>query len=293
MPQTLAAPKGWTAPFTMLSSYFAARKILRDFKPDAIFSKGGAVSIPLCFAAKQMHIPIILHESDAVMGRANSVIANWATTVCVGLPQAKGSLLTGNPVRPEITKSTRAEGLRLTNFSGSKPVLLIYGGSQGSQALNEWTIKHLDELVELCNVIHLTGKGKPGASSRSGYYTSPFAFTELPHLYAITTLAISRAGSGTISELAANGIPAILVPLRGLAQDHQYLNARAAQETGGCMVVEQTRIEEELFSTIRVTLDDAKKLRHLKEKMRTLWHPEAAKSIARHVLEATEKHLPS
>jgi UDP-N-acetylglucosamine--N-acetylmuramyl-(pentapeptide) pyrophosphoryl-undecaprenol N-acetylglucosamine transferase len=285
-------------PFTLATSYRQAQSLLREFQPDAIFSKGGAISVPVCLAAKRMGIPIVLHESDAVMGRANRMISRWADSVCIGLESSTLDIrhskirLTGNPVRPEMTHGSKAEAIKLTGFTDQKPVLLVYGGSQGSQALNEWTVSHLDEVLDFANVIHLTGNGKKGADPRKGYFIREFAFGELPHLYALADLAVARAGSGTISELAANGIPAVLVPLRGLAQDHQELNARAAEKSGGCIVVEQTEIDRKLTELIRVTLADHKNYDEMRRSMRGLHRPDAASAISKLVCEAAEKHLP-
>jgi UDP-N-acetylglucosamine--N-acetylmuramyl-(pentapeptide) pyrophosphoryl-undecaprenol N-acetylglucosamine transferase len=297
--------------FTYLKARAGAKHILREFSPDVIFSKGGAVSVPMCLAAKRMSIPVVLHESDAVMGRANKIISKWADVVCLGLEshqprvmsrETMGSsklktqdsrlVLTGNPVRPEITAGTKAEGKKITGFGDTKPVVMIYGGSQGSQALNDWTVAHLEELLAFANVIHLTGTGKKGAAPREGYFVREFAFGELPHLYAMADIAVSRAGSGTIGELAANGIPAVLVPLRGLAQDHQELNAQAARKSGGCVVVQQTEIEGKLLKTLRVTLSDKKALAAMSDAIRTLYRPDAALDITKLVREAGEKHLP-
>lgn len=294
--RTLPLPRrSLTLPLTYLKARAGAKRILKEFNPDVIFSKGGAVSVPMCMAAKRMGIPVVLHESDAVMGRANSMISKRADIVCVGLPSAKESKewkLTGNPVRPEITSGTKAEGKKITGFGDKKPVVMIYGGSQGSQALNDWTVAHLEELLAFANVIHLTGKGKKGAAPRDGYFVREFAFGELPHFYAMADIAVSRAGSGTIGELAANGIPAVLVPLRGLAQDHQELNARAAQKSGGCVVVQQADIEGKLLKTLSVTLSDTKTLETMSTAIRGLSRPDAALDIAKLVREAGEKHLP-
>jgi UDP-N-acetylglucosamine--N-acetylmuramyl-(pentapeptide) pyrophosphoryl-undecaprenol N-acetylglucosamine transferase len=298
-PDTLRTPRrSPLLPFVFLSSYRKARLILGEFQPDVIFSKGGAVSIPLCMAAKHRGIPIVLHESDAVMGRANGIISRWADVVCVGLESSTFDIrhskirTTGNPVRPEITKGSADEARHITGFSGKRPVTLVYGGSQGSQALNEWVVENLKELLTFTDVIHLTGKGKKGATPREGYYVAEFAHGSLGHLYTLADIAVSRAGSGNITELAANGIPAILVPLRGLAQDHQELNARAAEKSGGCRVVQQIEIQGKLSSALRVTLEDPKALKMMSERIRSLYRPEAALTIATAVLEAAEKHLP-
>jgi len=296
-------------PMTFLRGLKQAGNALDAFKPDIIFSKGGAVSVPVCWAAKRRKIPIILHESDAVMGRANFIISKWAATVCLGFPSrvprdsllvnrnskqeqiptnfesriSNNAVVTGNPVRPEITEGKRNEGLKLTGLSGKRPILLITGGSQGAQALNEWAVQHLEEILKHADVVHLTGKGKQGATSRNGYVSLPFAMQELPHLYAIANLAISRAGAGAISELAMNGIPTIVVPLRGLAQDHQEANALAAEQSGGCIRIEQAEMQK-LLPQVLALLRDTEKRKAMSRAIHTLAAPEAARRIAEMLL---------
>jgi UDP-N-acetylglucosamine--N-acetylmuramyl-(pentapeptide) pyrophosphoryl-undecaprenol N-acetylglucosamine transferase len=223
---------GMSLPRAFLRSVRIARLMIDECHPDVVFCKGGSVSVPACWLAHRRTIPIVLHESDAVMGRANRLL------------------------RPSITKGSRDDGLRITGFRGDKPVLLVCGGSQGAQAINEAIVSQLSLLRTICDVVHLTGPGKPGAARQQGYFSLPFAHEELPHFYAMATVAVSRAGAGTMSELAANGIPAILIPIRGLAQDHQWLNARAAVTAGYADMLEQEHLDE-LATTVSHVLDDA------------------------------------
>jgi UDP-N-acetylglucosamine--N-acetylmuramyl-(pentapeptide) pyrophosphoryl-undecaprenol N-acetylglucosamine transferase len=259
-----------------------------------LLGKGGALSIPVCLAAKRRGIPIVLHESDAVVGRANRFLSHFAETVCLGFPSGEGrrvkeyrqrTVVTGNPVRPEITRGSREEGLRITGFSGKRPVLLIVGGSQGAQALNEIVVQKLSELATLCDIVHIAGKGKTRGAPQQSYFAIEFANEELPHLYALASLAISRAGAGSLSELAANGIPTILVPLRGVAHDHQGVNAERAQESGGCILIEQEGLPRALVPLVRELLADRGRLHALAEKIRTLNRQDAATNIARMLLD--------
>jgi UDP-N-acetylglucosamine--N-acetylmuramyl-(pentapeptide) pyrophosphoryl-undecaprenol N-acetylglucosamine transferase len=229
-----------------------------------------------------MGIPIILHESDAVGGLANRLVARWATTICSGFAPAKNEpriQFTGNPVSASITRGEKERGFALTGFSGTRPILLILGGSQGSLAINEAVVAHLGDLLTLCDIIHITGEGKRIIQgTRHGYWQIPFAFEELPDLYAIANLALSRAGASTLAELAANGIPAILVPLRGVAHDHQEKNARRAEQTGGCVVLEQEDLPSTLVGTVRSLLPSDVR-RKMGESLRTLHAPDAARQI--------------
>ena len=186
-----------------------------------------------------------------------------------------------------MTQGKRERGLDLTNFAGKRPVLLVTGGSQGASALNNAITMHLDALLEICDVIHLTGRGKKGASRRAGYWAREFVYKELPDLYAITTLALSRAGAASIGELAANEIPMILVPIRGLANDHQYENAVRAEAKGAAVILPQTHLETDLVKIVQSLL--AKKsetLSAMRAATAELRQPEAARRIAQIILKS-------
>lgn len=293
--RTLPSPGTlWKSPLSWLQNARAAKRLLEEFRPDAVITKGGAVSIPLCRIAHARGIPVLLHESDAVMGRANALMARFADTVCLGIPGAAphhpDAVFTGNPVRPDVTRGDRAEGLRIAGLAGKKPILLVLGGSQGAAALNDAVRTNIDALLETVYVIHVTGEGKPGAEARSGYFALPFARTELPHLYAAADLALSRAGAGLIAELAACAVPAVLVPLEGLAQDHQTANARAAEAAGGCVLLRQKDLAEKLVPLVAVLTADDKRRSGMREMLRTAARPDAAQNIARLALDHAKRH---
>lgn len=267
-------------PWSFLQNIAAARRLLAAFQPDVIFSKGGAAGLPLLWLAHRRKIPIVIHESDAVMGRANRFAARFATTICTGFPLHEKFVVTGNPIRAEVLRGRREEGLHITGFTGTRPILLVLGGSQGALAINRIILSHLPALLKLCDVIHITGPDKEGASLRPGYWARDFALDELPHLYACATFALSRSGASSIAELAAFGIPAILVPLRGLAQDHQSANARSAEQTGGCVIVQQEILEEKLLLTVRQILREPALQERMAGGMQSLSRPSAARRIA-------------
>lgn len=284
---TLSIPKrSLMFPFQFRRSYREASTIIQTFQPDIVFSKGGGLSLPVCAAAWRKKIPIVLHESDARAGYASRLIARIARKTCIGFPATHlhHAIFTGNPVRAAIARGSREEGLQRTGLTGTKPVLLILGGSQGAQSFNDAVREHLDALLSLCDIIHITGRGKSDDEKRVGYFAEEFALGDLPELYACATLALSRGGAGSISELAANGIPMILVPLEGVAQNHQVENARIASSEGGAYLLTQTELRSNLLSTVRSLLANPQKLREMSEKIRRLSLPDAAENIARMVL---------
>ena len=273
-------------PWKFLHAYRQSQQIIGSFDPALIFSKGGYVSVPLCLAAHKKNIPIVLHESDVVSGRANRLVARWTKKICLGFPPTYDIRntkyeFTGNPTPAKVTQGSREEGIRITGFSGDRPVLLVTGGSQGAQAFNEVITENIEALLAHCDIIHLTGRGKTGTSPRQGYWTRPFVTDDLPHLYAVADLALSRAGAGNIAELAANAVPTILVPLRGIAHDHQYINAQRAAETGGCIHLEQKELDEKIVGTIRDLLEDEKQQQEMKHNMAKLQFPDASGQIVK------------
>ncbi|MCK5019924.1 MAG: UDP-N-acetylglucosamine--N-acetylmuramyl-(pentapeptide) pyrophosphoryl-undecaprenol N-acetylglucosamine transferase [Candidatus Peribacteraceae bacterium] len=238
-----------------------ADNILNKIQPDIIFSKGGYASIPICISTKRRGIPIILHESDAIFGRANKWLIKYATKVCISFSNMKlkknikeKTIVTGNPVRESILNGSKEKALKITGFNNNKPILLILGGSQGAKTLNEAIIRNINTLLERFNIIHITGRGKKIIDNKSGYFSCEFAFNDLAHFYAATDLAISRAGGNATAELLACGIPTILVPLRGVGHDHQQKNAQLLEENGQCNVLQQFGIDEKLTAKIDATI---------------------------------------
>lgn len=295
-------------PLTFAEAFAASWRILREEAPDVVFSKGSAVSVPLCYAARLKGIPVVLHESDAVMGGANKAVAMIATKVCLGVglvgsdewlvnsakketthyPLPTRYSVTGNPIRSRILRGKKEEGLRIAGLEGKKPVLLVMGGSQGARAINETITANLDALLQTCDIIHLTGAGKKTVKNKPGYYATEFGSDVLPHLYAATDVAVSRAGAGSIAELAACGVPAILVPIRGLAGDHQVKNAELAQGTGATITLPQEKLDG-LPSTIASLLKDSVALQTMRDRCRYAARPEASRLIAETVLRSVAR----
>jgi UDP-N-acetylglucosamine--N-acetylmuramyl-(pentapeptide) pyrophosphoryl-undecaprenol N-acetylglucosamine transferase len=288
----------WKGTATLIRAWRISKKTIEEFQPDVLFCKGGAVSLVPALVAKLLGIPIVLHESDVTMGRANRLLAMLATRVCLGwaLPMRSTAMkrsgkyhVTGNPVRNFIRKGKREDGLRRTGFSGKRPILLITGGSQGSIAINKAICSLLPNLLQHFDIVHITGVGKSGCARQKGYYTMPFAHEDLADLYAIATVAVSRSGAGAIAELAANGIPTILVPLRGLAQDHQQKNAQCAAHIGGCTVLQQEVLVDRLAEALHAIVKPHEHYVLLQRKIQNLALPTADRQIAKNILQSVAK----
>ncbi len=273
-------------PFTFLAALIYARSIIAREKPDVIFSKGGFISVPVCLIAWMQKIPVVLHESDSVMSVSSRVIARIAIAVCVGFPDIEVAHIlrskihhTGNPVRSSITGGSEAAGQRITGFSGRRPVLMIIGGSQGSLSINQSVKKNLTELLDLADVIHLTGHGKETGITHARYFAKPSVIEELPHLYAIADVVVSRGGAGVLSELAALKKPVIVIPLEGVAEDHQVRNAEQLKKKNAAIVLSQQHLDQ-LPRTLQSLLADVEKQRLLGENLHMLFPPDAAARIA-------------
>lgn len=276
-------------PWSLAVNFITSLRTLSSFKPHVVFSKGGLVSVPIAIAAMLRRVPVVIHESDAVMGGGTSLVRWLAIAVCLGIDtgvhDAK-TTVTGNPVRPEILKGSREEGLAKAGLSGQKPVLFVTGGSQGAEALNRAVIAGLPTLLQHFEIIHLTGPNKSAGVAQPGYFAAEHSGGAMGDFYAAASLALIRGGAGSISECAATGVPAVIVPLEGLARDHQVHNAERAAESGGCVVLRQTNLTADLIPILVKFARDPARLLAMSHSVRTLQEPDAARLIAMIILRA-------
>ena len=239
--------KNFTDPFRVINGFREARKFLKKYKPDVVFSKGGFVSVPVVRAAGSLHIPCVIHESDMTPGLANKLCFHAAKKICCNFPETLEMLpsgkavLTGTPIRGELFTGDREKGLAICGFSDDKPVLMVMGGSQGAVSVNNAVRGNLDELLKRFQVVHLCGKGHLDASleKTEGYRQFEYVKEDLKHLFAAADLLISRAGANAICEILALGKPSLLIPLptKGSRGD-QILNAQSFAEQGFSEVLE-------------------------------------------------------
>ena len=245
--------KNFSDPFRVVKGFFQAKKLLKQLKPDVIFSKGGFVTVPVVQAAKRLHIPVIIHESDMTPGLANRLAIPAASKVCCNFPEtipylpAGKAVVTGSPIRAELRSGNRLAALKFCGFTADKPVLLIIGGSLGSVAVNNAIRGILPELLKSFQVIHLCGKGNLDASLEhtAGYVQYEYIKNELADLFALSDIVVSRAGANAICELLELRKPNLLIPLSAAAsRGDQILNAASFQKQGFSAVIQ----EEELTS---------------------------------------------
>ena len=252
--------KNFSDPFKVVKGFSEAAKLLKKLKPDVVFSKGGFVSVPVVLAAKQQRIPVIIHESDMTPGLANKLSIPAASKVCCNFPETishlpKGkAVLSGSPIREELLSGSRAKALKFTGLSGSKPVLLIIGGSLGSVVVNEAVRSILPKLLKKFDIIHLCGKGKldQTLTAMNGYVQYEYISEELKDLFALSDIVISRAGANSICEFLALRKPALLIPLSAAAsRGDQILNARSFEKQGYAAVLEEEQLNADtLYSAL-------------------------------------------
>ena len=248
--------KNFTDPFRVLKGFSEARKLLKQLKPDVVFSKGGFVTVPVVVAAGRLKIPTIIHESDMTPGLANKLCIPSAVKICCNFPETKAHLpegkavVTGTPIRQELLQGDAEKGRAFTGFTTEKPVLMIIGGSLGAQAVNDAVRRVLPQLLEDFQVVHLCGKGKKDDTrdGLKGYVQYEYIESELADLFAMADIVISRAGANAICELQALKKPNLLIPLSANAsRGDQILNARSFEKQGFSMVLEEEAITDNVL----------------------------------------------
>lgn len=241
-------PKNFSDPFKVLKGYFEAGRLMKELKPDIVFSKGGFVTVPVVLAAKKHNIPVIIHESDITPGLANKLALPSATRVCANFPETvkylpeNKAVLTGTPIRKELFAGNKLKGLDFCGFTANKPVILVIGGSTGSRVINEVVRGMLPTLLRDYQVIHLCGKGNLDEhfEETAGYVQYEYINDELSDLFAASDLIISRAGANAICEILALRKPNILIPLSAAAsRGDQILNAESFERQGYSFVLKE------------------------------------------------------
>ena len=284
------------------------------FMPDVLFSKGGPGSLPVVLACWFYRVPIIIHESDSAPGLANLMASKFADRIAVSFNSAtkffiaKNSklsekiALTGNPTRKSLTDSALEQeaAKQIFSFDSKKPLILIIGGSQGSTKINDFMLNASLELMEAdIQVLHQTGVNNFDDAKKelkfilenytekemARYKIVPYFEKDLQDAYAAADIIISRAGSGSIFEIAAFGKPSILIPLQKSAQNHQIQNAYEYAGSGAAIIVEEANLMPNIIiSQIKKIVSDPEKFKKMSEAAKNFSKPEAAKIISEEII---------
>lgn len=303
-----------------LRRYFSFQNIIDVFKipigvlqafyhifvisPDLVFSKGGYGSFPTVFSSWILLAPIFLHESDVSPGLANKIASKFALEIFTAFPvekteyfPAKKMISVGNPIRKEVLSGSPKEAKTRFKLTGEKPAILILGGSQGAQRINDRLLVILPEILRDFEIIHQTGQANFEQLKKEAEvvirrefrkYYHPYSFLdeeELSDAYQAADLVVSRAGAGSIFEIAAVGKPSILVPIPEAAQNHQVRNAYAFAENGAALVIEEANFSPYfILERIRHLFSNPQKLKEMAERAKEFSRPDAAFIIAEYIV---------
>ena len=291
----------------LLRSMWQARQIVRDFRPDVGIGVGGYASGAAMKVAAKMGVPILLQEQNGFAGVTNKLLKEDAKKICVAyegmerfFPKEK-LILTGNPVRQNLTTGTKEDAIKYfnqefgVNFTANRKTLLIIGGSLGAGTINQSIIAHLEELAESgIQVIWQTGKNyfancKAALRRDMNNIICTAFISQMPMAYAMADLVISRAGASSISELCLLGKPSILVPSPNVAEDHQTHNAMALVRKDAAILVKDINAKEQMVETALALIKDDEQLRVLHKNILTLALPDSARHIAEEVMKLAKK----
>lgn len=273
-------------PFKLMRAKKQAKKLLAQIKPNAVFSKGGYVALPVVLASK--NIPVYLHESDMTMGLANRLSLKKCRFLFSSFETVaatyENAIVTGAPIRQSIYYGNGASAVRECNLTENLPYLLIMGGSSGAKAINECVYACLDQLCAYYNVIHITGEKQTSpVKPRKGYFALGYT-DSIEDYYALCDFVVSRGGAGALFELAALKKPTLIIPLpKGASRGDQVDNAQYFTERGAAM----TLLQEQLTPGNLVEAIDrlSKNKRSLVAGMTALNAPDGTRKIAKLIIQ--------
>jgi len=290
------------APWTMarnliriVRGLFQARRIVGEFAPQVVLVTGGYVCVPVALAAWAQRIPVLIYLPDLEPGLAIRVLSRFAARVAVSFPEvrryfrADRTVVTGYPVRAAFFAADKAAARATFALEAGMPVVTVFGGSRGARSINRALCSILDELLERCQVIHVSGRldtdwvaerAKSLPPDLQARYR-PFAYLheEMVDALAAADLVVARAGASTLGEFPALGLPSILVPYPYAGQ-HQDVNADYLVQRGAAVKIADAELSTRLLPTIQKLLDDREQLTEMSARARALARPEAARRIA-------------
>jgi UDP-N-acetylglucosamine--N-acetylmuramyl-(pentapeptide) pyrophosphoryl-undecaprenol N-acetylglucosamine transferase len=274
--------------FKLIGAIFQVRRILKQGNFQGLFTTGGYIAGPAVIAARSLGLPIIFHESNALPGKVTRFFGPWCSAVAIGfdvaakyLPKCK-TVCVGTPVRPEFLEANGDNSLDLP-IPDHVPLIVVFGGSQGAVAVNELVRESASAWFDAgAYVVHLTGDRDPEADSlqHPQYISMPF-YDNMAALLRRATLAISRSGAGSLTELAVCGTPAILIPYPFAAEDHQSFNSAVFTEAGAALSFPQSQLTAEMLEKQVLDLLGSKEdLKKMGENAKAIAFPDSADKLA-------------
>lgn len=301
--QRKADPRNVLLPFLVIGSVFRSFQLLVRWKPKAVIGVGGYVSAPVLVAAWLLGIQVYIQEQNAYAGLTNKLLARFAKRIFVSFeglervfPKSKVQVV-GNPIRSELEQKgiSSSEAKAHFGLNPDIPCVLVIGGSLGARAINDAVSGMLDHLIQSgIQLLWQTGKhgydaGLKSVAGRSGIVVQAF-FYQMPEAYAAADLVVSRAGALAVSELCAQGKPAILIPSPYVAEQHQHINARVMVDAGAAKMLDEADCYTMLLPTIMELLQNDTLLRQMSKSAHTLARPQAADRIAALILADLSTH---
>lgn len=286
--------------YQLLRGLFKARKILREFKPDVLFFTGGYLAVPTALAG--WSIPSVLFVPDIEPGLALKTIARFADMIALTAERSRQyfrtkdkMVVTGYPVRSELKTWTPEKAREVFRLQNDLPVLLVFGGSKGARSINQALTAVLSELLEVTQVIHITGKldweklqnlpEKLPAQLRERYRIYPYLYQRMGAALTLADLVVSRAGASVLGEFSYFELPAVLVPYP-YAWRYQRVNAQYLVDQKAAVMIKDQDLEPRLLTTVRELIGDPERLHKMSENMARTAKPDAAKSLAHLLLKA-------
>lgn len=280
-------------------SFFAARKIFKRQKPDAVLAMGGFTSAPPVLAAGKFRAKTFLHESNTIPGRANRFLSRFVDEAFFGFSESAARLhakkisATGTPVRPQFQPRDAAECRATLGLDSNRPTILVMGGSQGASGLNNMILSALPLLgAKNWQWLHLTGANdfervkNAYAAQNLKAVVKPF-LAEMDLALGAATISMSRSGASSLAEIAAMRLPSLLVPYPAAADNHQFFNALAFEKTGAAKMLEQKNSTPEKIAAVLLELVESEPVRLKMQPALVQWHaPKAAEQIAENILGA-------
>lgn len=260
-----------TIPLKLLKSIKEAKQILKEIRPNIVFSKGGYVSIPVVIAAHSLKIPVISHESDKSMGLANKIILRYCKVMCTSFRETsnnKKCIFTGSPIRQSIFEGNILNVMNKAHFNKNKKTLLFMGGSLGSKTINNVVYNSLNDLLKSYNVIHLVGKNNLNCNiNHENYYQLEFT-NSIQDIFAFADFVICRSGANTIFELLSLKKPMLLIPLsKAQSRGDQIDNAKLFEAYGYAHVLlEENLTKDNLIDSINNLVKNEKNIKNYMEK---------------------------
>jgi len=299
------------------------------FMPDVLFSKGGPGALPVVLACRFYRVPVLIHDSDSIMGLTNRISSRFSQRIAVSFSSTVDELaaknkkfaniiaLTGNPIRPSLLKNqpAQAEAKKHFGFEPTRPVILVIGGSQGAMKINNFMVEMADAFMGFISgaegplpkwqILHQTGnKNFDGAKKtldfilknraegeRSAYKLVPYFENDMKEAYLAADVVVSRSGSASIFEIAAFGKPSILVPLpQEVVGEHQVKNAYEYARTGAAVVIEEPNLKQNLFmAQLEKLFSEPGKLEVMSQAAKQFAKPQAAQLIAEEIFKIAER----